>query len=111
MRVRNETDGDKYLRDVHRVLSQEEVGIRWADQVSEVITFRYPPGTSSVDVLTTLKEKPLSAVVLSAWNRNTGRNESFARIEWTWLSGSIRVHSVDVTTPADDYDVTIGFVR
>jgi len=105
---------DRYLRDVRQILSVADVGLRFGDNVGPVYSFRYLASAAPVDVATGEHGPPLAVVCLAASNRtdSTQGTDTGARIRWQWRGGGVvRVFAVDVSAPADEYDVKIGVWR
>lgn len=99
-----------FARDVRQILRASEVGIRWADNVGPVLTFRYLASRAPVRVATRVRTAPLSVVVLRAENRTTLAIESGCRVTWRWGNGTIDVNSLDVSDPSAEYEVKLGLL-
>lgn len=107
---------EAFGRDVRMILRREEVGIRWADQISALVTFEYLDGNAPYRVDIGERERPLSVVVLSAMSAADNTISSMCRIEWRWLparfgAGLIQVDAIDVPSTSVVYDVTLGILR
>lgn len=98
-------------RDVVQILTAAEVGMRWADNVGPVATFRYLASRAPIRVVVRGQTQPLAVVVLRAVNRSTLAIESGCRVTWRWGRGTVDVHALDVSDTAVEYDVTIGLLQ
>jgi hypothetical protein len=95
------------LRDVRQILTAKEIGLRWADNVGAEVSFRW--ANAAVDVPVKLPTPP-AYIVARAVNRTTNAIESGCRITWTYDRGTLSVSAIDVSTPADEYDVILGIM-
>ena len=98
-------------RDMQQILTAAEVGLRWADNVGPVATFRYLATRAPIRVVVSATTKPFAVVVLRAVNRSTLSTESGCRIAWRWGAGTVDVTAIDVIDTAAEYDVTIGVLK
>lgn len=98
-------------RDVQQILTAAEVGLRWPDNVGQVVTFRYLATRAPVRVVVSTLAAPLSVFVLRAVNRSTLAIESGCRITWRWGRGTVDVSAIDVSDTAAEYDVTVGILQ
>lgn len=99
-----------FLRDLRQILTAREGGLRWADQVAPLTTFRYLAATAPHSVRVEASSPPLAVLCLAAKDRTTRAVESGARVTWTWADGSIAVSAIDVAEAAHEYEVTLGLL-
>lgn len=98
----------RWVRDVHAILTR---GLRWSDQIGQLVTMRYGGGTP-YDVQTSLTARPMAVLCLEATKRDDrSQTESGARVVWAWRDGQIRIHSIDLSSAVDEYDVTLGILQ
>lgn len=110
MRLGNETEA-QFLRRVRQVLSADDVGIRFADQVGPEVTLTWLASRAPIDVLTPLRDPPAEVRVRAARRADSGAIESGCRITWEWRGGSLRVLAIDLNTALTEYTVILGLER
>ena len=99
------------IRDLKRILTAREEGLRWTDNIGPIATLRYDSDDAPFDVPIDAKSKPLAVVCLAAVRRDDpAQIQSFARVTWEYVSGKVRVHSISLATVSVTYDVTLGIL-
>lgn len=99
----------RWVRDVRAILTR---GFRWADQVGELVAMRYDGDEAPYDVRVSTTTRPLAVLCLAATKRgDQSQTESGARVKWSWLNGSVRIHEVDLSSATDEYDVILGILQ
>lgn len=99
-----------WVDDVRRVLTAAITGLRWRDNIGPVREFVYLAAKAPIEVRADVRTAPLAVVVLRAENRTDLTVESGCRVTWTMRRDHLRIHSIDVSDTADEYDVTLGLL-
>ena len=71
------------------------------------IELRYLASKAPFDVALALVNPPVSVHVAQAVNRTDRRIESGLRVTWSWTGAFLRIHALDVSDTADEYDVAL----
>ncbi len=99
----------RFARDVEQILRSSDVGLRWADNIGDVVEIRY------VNAELTIRTDyiPFSVFVLRCEERTKGdfAVESGNRIRWVPAEGGITIESIDVVDTTAEYDVFLGLMR
>lgn len=112
MTPRRTVDGGAHARDVRQILTSEEVGLRWADNVGPIVRLRYVHGDAPIDVdAGRLKARPASVIVLRAVHLGDLSEESGCRVRWRWRGRLLRIESIDVSDTSSSYDVELGLLK
>jgi len=104
---------EQHELDIQQILTAQEIGIRWGDNVGPVVTFDYRAALCPIEVLVPLREPPLAVAWCSCQDVNVPSSgiEGNARVRWSWLAGAIRIHNIDVTNTSHTYKVTLGILK
>lgn len=87
-----------WVEDVARVLDRE------------TIRFTYLAADAPYTLRVASTARPVEVRCLSALRDGSTQIEN-PRVTWEWLGSSLRVHSLDVSTPASEYAVTLELRR
>lgn len=101
---------DGFLRDVGQVLRASDIGIRWGDNVGPTVTMTYSTPRAPFTLTVPATSTPLGVFVLRAKNKGNNEVESGCRVTWRHGHGTLVVTEIDVSNPAAEYDVTLGFL-
>ena len=103
----------QWTRDVRKILTAGQIGIRWADQIGTPLVVSIDDIDTLAPVPTGLVEPPLSVVCLF-WRAEPDDNLRYSGglVTWEWAgNGSIVIHAIDGVSSAQSVVVTLGLVR
>ena len=98
----------QFTRDVRDALVAERGGVRWADNISRVYEVDFNSTTAPLVVRTGLTSRPLSVVLLSAYNSTTNQYVSGSEVTWSWDDGAVNLIDISGLAAATDYQVRFG---
>ncbi len=98
----------QFTRDVRDALVAERGGVRWADNISQVYEVDFNKNTAPLVVRTGLTSRPLSVVLLSAYNSTTNQYISGSEVTWSWDDGAVNLIDISGLAAATDYQVRFG---
>jgi hypothetical protein len=105
-----ETD-EAFGRRVRHILDASHVGLRFEDNVGDVVELRYLNAEAPYTLAVSLREPPAAVTVGRALNVDAGGYESGCRVRWTWRDGRVRIDDIDVSSTGDAYAVELWIWR
>lgn len=98
----------RFVREVRQILTANEGGMRWADNIGPLVTYRALGTAVDTRVKVSVSRAPLAVLCLSAKSEsgfvNTGN-----QVGWTWGNGAIVVSSI-TNLAGVEYEITLGLL-